>query len=157
MLNASRSAYQQLLMSAALKDQTVRALMTTDIHCAEADMDVQSLVDDVLLRHNVSYVPVTEGDHLLGYVSLSVLQSLDRANWEQTRLSDIFVASDDSNTVSPDTSTEDVFAKMLKNGQRKLLVAQDGKLVGMLALSDLMNFLSLQSGLGLQGAALNPN
>jgi Zn-dependent protease/predicted transcriptional regulator len=155
-LQASRSAYQQLLISSALKEQTVRELMTTNVHAANLTDTVQELVDNVVLKHNVSFVPVTDSGRLVGLVSLATLEEIDRRDWNKTRLSDVVVASDETNTVVPDTPTEEVFATMLKSGQRKLLVAEQGRLVGLLALSDLTTYLSIRSGLGLHNHPNGP-
>ncbi len=149
-VSASGSSYRQLQISAALKNQTVKSLMTTPVFTADVEDTVQSVINDVILRRNVTFVPVVEGNHLLGYVSTSLLQNIDRENWSTTRLSDVYVASSPDNTVITDAPVEDVFSKMVKNDQRKFLVAEDGKLAGIIALSDLMTYLAIQNGLGLQ-------
>ena len=155
-LSASRNSYQQLLISEALKDQTVRSLMTTSTHVADVEDTVQDVIENVILKYNVSFVPVTEGDHLLGFVSTHLIQEIERENWEQTKLDDIFVATSSENTVSPDLSMETVFTRMTRDNQRKLLVAENGALVGIIALSDLSTYIAIRNGLGLKSGPKTP-
>jgi len=147
--SASRASYRQLVVKAALKDQTVRALMTKSPRTADVTLSVQALVDDIMLPGHVSFVPVTEGEHLLGYVDTSLVHEIDRENWPTTHLGDILMLSDETNTVSPDLPTDALFERMATNGQRKWLVAQNGRLEGVISLSDLMSYLAIMQGLGL--------
>tara|TARA_R110000751_G_scaffold234229_9_gene335770 strand:- start:59497 stop:60753 length:1257 start_codon:yes stop_codon:yes gene_type:complete len=148
-INASRGSYQQLTIKTALKNQTVRTLMTRSPKSADVNEDLQTLVDNTMLASNVSFVPVTEGDHLLGYVDASLVQGIDRENWETTHLGDILVSSSPENTVSPDMSMDTLFQKMARSGQRKMLVSENGKLEGVISLADLMSYLAIRQGLGL--------
>ena len=147
-LNASRNSYQQLLIASALKDRTVGSIMTSPVFTARPEDTVRSVINEIILKRNLSFVPVAEGDHLLGFVSTSVLKDIEPENWDQTKLADVYVASSNKNTVSPDLPLEKIFKKMIKEDQRKLLVVENGSLVGVIALADLMTFLSIQSGLG---------
>ena len=147
-LNASRNSYQQLLIASALKDRTVGSIMTSPVFTARPEDTVRSVINKIILKRNLSFVPVAEGDHLLGFVSTSVLKDIEPENWDQTKLADVYVASSNKNTVSPDLPLEKIFKKMIKEDQRKLLVVENGSLVGVIALADLMTFLSIQSGLG---------
>ena len=62
---------------------------------------------------------------------------------------DVFAPRTRENTATAEARTEDVFDQMLKTGNRKLLIARNGRLEGVISLSDLMTFLSIRSGLGL--------
>lgn len=148
-LNASRSSYQQLLISNALRGQTVRTLMTKTVRTADPNDSVQQVIEDVILKHNVTFVPVTEGEHVLGFVSTQILQEIERENRAQTKVGDVYESSSGKNTVSPDLSMEAVFTKMVKGDLRKLMVAENGVLLGVVALADLTTYLSIRNGLGL--------
>lgn len=152
-ISASRGSYGQLLVKAALRDQSVRVLMTAAPVTADVGLSVQRLVDEIMLPRHVSFVPVMEGEHLLGFVDMSLVREIDRENWPATRLGDILVVADSGNTVDPDTPTEDLFRRMAGQGQRKWLVARNGRLEGVISLSDLLSYLAIKQGLGLPDAA----
>ncbi len=147
-MSASRGSYEQLVLKTALKDQTVRTAMSAAPKTADVSQTVEDVVNGIMLKHNIRFVPVLDGDRLLGFVDLPGIQQIERENWPSTRLADVYVASDDSNTISPDMPTENVFEKMTGEGQRKFLIAENGRLLGVIALADLLTYLALRQGLG---------
>lgn len=146
-LSASRGSYEQLLLKTALKDQTVRTAMSAAPKTADVNETVEDVVNKIMLKHNIRFVPVLDGDRLLGFIDLPRIQQIDRQDWPSTRLEDVYIASDDSNTVPPDLPTEELFQKMSAGGQRKFLIAEKGHLLGVIALADLMTYLALRQGL----------
>ncbi len=146
-LGASRSSYEDLVIKQILKGQTVHSLMTKTPWIAKPGDSVQSLVDTVILQKSISFIPVVEEGHLLGYVDAAMVQTIDRENWSDTKLSDIYVASDNSNTFLPDTPMQDIFTQMAKTGRRKILIAKEGRLQGVISFADLMSYLAIRSGL----------
>ena len=147
-INASRASYQQLLLKTALKDHTVRSLMTTSPTTADVEDSVEHTVYEIMLKHNVSFVPVMEGSHLLGYVDTSLIREIDSDNWSTTRLGDILVVCNENNTVPADMPVERLFEQMAKKNQRKMLVGNGGNLEGVISLSDLLSYLAIRQGLG---------
>lgn len=147
-MSASRGSYEQLVMKTALKDQTVRTAMSAAPKTADVKETVENVVNNIMLKHNIRFVPVLDGDRLLGYVDLPGIQQIEPSDWPSTRVADVYVASDDSNTISPDMPTENLFQKMSAEGQRKFLIAEKGHLVGVIALADLLTYLALRQGLG---------
>ncbi|MEM6462585.1 MAG: site-2 protease family protein [Pseudomonadota bacterium] len=148
-VSASRASYQQLLIKSALKDHSVRALMSTEPLTADVDDSVEHTVNEIMLKHSVSFVPVLEGDHLLGYVDTSLIRGIERENWPTTHLSDILVVSNEDNTVSGDMPVEALFEIIARKNRRKMLVAEAGRLEGVISLSDLLSYLAITQGLGL--------
>lgn len=148
-LNASKAAYGDLVLRQTLKNHTVSTLMTRNPWFINVNDTVLSLVDNIMLKHNVSFVPVLDGVVLLGYVDAAMIQTIEQDNWNDTKVGDIFIAADKLNTISSSAQTEDVFDKMVKTGNRKLMIVDGDRLEGVISLSDLMAFLSIRSGLGL--------
>lgn len=146
-MSASRGSYEQLVLKTTLKDQTVRTAMSAAPRTADVQETVEDVVNKIMLKHNIRFVPVLDGDRLLGFVDLPRIQQIDRQDWPSTRLADVYVASDDSNTVPPDMPTENLFQKMSREGQRKFLIADRGHLLGVIALADLLTYLALRQGL----------
>lgn len=148
LMSASSGSYQQLLIKTMLRDHSLSALMTRNPVTADPEINLDELVEDIMLGRNVSFVPVVEGEHLLGYVDTDTVRKIDRENWSSTHLSDIFIPSNNSNTIGPDLQTDLLFEKMAKEGRRKFLIAEQERLLGVISLSDLMAFLAIRQGLG---------
>ncbi|KGF70878.1 peptidase M50 [Hoeflea sp. BAL378] len=152
-LNASNGSYQSLLVKTALRGKTANRLMSGSIHTIGPGASIAELVDDVMLRHGVSFVPVVAGDVLLGYADTAGVRSLDRQEWAVRPVSEIMVRSDAGNTVVPQTPLDDVFKCLTATPRRKLLVAQGKRLVGVISLSDLMHHLALEQEIGVKPKA----
>ncbi|MDP2122661.1 MAG: site-2 protease family protein [Hoeflea sp.] len=147
-LNASNGSYQSLLIKTALRGKTARSLMTERVHVIDPDAPIARLVDEVMLRHGVSLVPVVSDDILLGYADTAGVRSVDRQDWAARPVSDIMVRSDAGNTVAPLTPLDEVFKCLTTNARRKLMVAQGTRLVGVISLSDVAHHLALEQEIG---------
>lgn len=155
-LSASRGSYRQLLVKSALKDKTVRSLMSRAPIAAQLDDTIQHTVEETMMGRKVSFVPVLDGDRLAGYVDTTLVQGVDREKWATTSLISIVAPVSDENSVSPDAAMEDLFERMTQTGRRKMLVVEDGRLVGVISLSDLMSYLAIRQELGGMDNGLSP-
>lgn len=151
-LNASNGSYQNLLVKTALRGKTAGRLMSDVVYTIDAGASIADLVDDVMLRHGVSFVPVLSGEKLLGYVDTAGARSFDRQDWAERGVSEIMVETGPDNTVTPDTPLNQVFKLMASSARRKLLVAEGGRLVGVISLSDLTHHLALEQEIGTKPA-----
>lgn len=145
-LSASKGAYQHLMTKEALKDQTVHALMTEQSSTASPTDTLEHVVNDIMLGHNVSFVPVLDGDRLLGYVDTALAQKIGRNEWPRTLIGDVYIAASDVNTIPPDTPTQALMDKITKTGQRKFLVSDGNALRGVITLADLTTYLTISQG-----------
>ncbi|MBC7284573.1 site-2 protease family protein [Hoeflea sp.] len=151
-LNASNGSYQNLLVKTALRGKTAGSLMSESVHAIDAEASIADLVDTVMLRHGVSFVPVVSGYVLLGYADTAGVRSVDRRDWAARRVSEIMIRADASNTVVPPTPLDDVFKRLVAHSRRKLMVAEGGRLAGVISLSDLAHHLALEQELGVKPA-----
>jgi Zn-dependent protease/predicted transcriptional regulator len=146
--SAARTTYQQLLVRSALAGKTVDAMMTPAPWTADPNQTLSDVVDDVMLRHSVSFVPVCEGDHVLGYIDAQTVNGIDRENWPTTHVADVLTAVDNEIAIPPDLPTEVLVQMMMQCGRRKYLVAKQHRLLGVITFSDLMSYLSVLHDLG---------
>ncbi|MDY7109087.1 MAG: site-2 protease family protein [Planctomycetota bacterium] len=142
--NAARASYQHVLIRRALEGEPVRRFMKTDPITVPPDITVQSLVDDYILAHHYKMFPVREGGELIGWVASEQVRDIPRDEWSRIHLSDIVRASDDENTIDADADAIDAFRRMSRTGTSRLLVSENGRVAGILAMKDLMRFLSLK-------------
>ncbi|WP_339765887.1 site-2 protease family protein [uncultured Hoeflea sp.] len=147
-INASNGSYQNLVVKAALRGKTAGSLMSRQLYTVDAETSVAELVDDVMLRHGVSFVPVLSGERLLGYVDTAAARSIDRQEWPERRVSEVMLPEGPDTTVAPDTPLNEVFKLLAAHPRRKLMVAQGGRLLGVISLSDLMHHLALEQEIG---------
>ncbi|WP_027255920.1 site-2 protease family protein [Leisingera aquimarina] len=142
-LMAAKGTYAHQLQAAAFKDKTIARMMTRDAVTVLPEVSLQYLVDEVMLTERKTFVPVTEGDVLLGYVSTELLQGVRREEWLVTKVGDVYAPLDEDNTVSPGLPAAELMAKVSATGRRKFLVADGRQLLGVITLTDLMSYLAV--------------
>jgi Zn-dependent protease/predicted transcriptional regulator len=142
--NAARMSYQQLITRRALEGETVRNLMIKDPITAAPSTTVEALVEDYVYRHHYKMFPVVDGDNLVGCISTRQLKGIPKEQWINTKVGDIASACSSENTIDPDTDVIKVLSLMNRTGNSRLMVVEGQKLVGLIALKDIMNFLSIK-------------
>ena len=101
------------------------------------DATVRS-AEDAMIDHDVRHLPVTEGGALVGIVSARDLRRCEVAGKaEQTPVGEIM--ADEPITVGPRDPAPDAATLMATAKVSALPVLQDGKLVGLLTLTDLLD------------------
>jgi Zn-dependent protease len=140
---AATATYRRMLAQEALRGQTVADLMTPATHTATPDLTVRALVDEVMLRHGVGFVPVIEGRALLGYVDSSAVRGIDRDNWDATRVEDVFVPFAPDMAARPDEPLDHLLRRIAETGRRKFLVTDDRGFAGVVTLADLAAHLAV--------------
>ncbi|MEE4361002.1 MAG: site-2 protease family protein [Pseudomonadales bacterium] len=143
-VGAAKSVDAQTQMRATFEGIPVRRFMTQDPVSVSPDLDLQRLVEDYAYRHHFSMFPVVDGERLVGRVRVRDVRTMPHDVWRQSRVSEIMVPCDETNTVAPDTDTQQALNRMqtLEGGQ--LLVADGPRLVGILTLRDLVAHLAIR-------------
>ena len=142
--NAAKGSYQQLLTRSALEGELVSRFMTSELLTVSPRMTVGELVEDYVYRHHFKMFPVVDRGKLLGCVSTRQVREVPHEEWERTKVGDILTACSGENTIPPDSDALKALSLMSQTGQSRLMVTKDGKLVGIIALKDLLGFLSLK-------------
>ncbi|AXI44191.1 site-2 protease family protein [Sulfitobacter sp. SK011] len=143
LLIAARSSYNAQLARVVFEGKSVDAMMKRDPITVGPEMTLAELADQIMLRHGVSFVPVLDDSVLLGHIDTTVLSSIDRENWSNTRVGDVFVGLDQNVLVPPELPVPELLGIIANTGRRKFLVVSDHRLVGVITLADLTRFLNL--------------
>jgi predicted transcriptional regulator len=133
-----------MLMQSTLQGEPVARFMRADPVAIEPSLDLQHLVDDYIYRYHYRMFPVVEDGQLRGCVNVSRLKQLDRSQWPQHRVAEIMQPCSPQNTVTPQTGAMEALNLMTESGNRRLLVADQGRLVAIITLRDLIEFLALK-------------
>lgn len=140
-LIAARASYQHQLGQSVHARNPVGAVMTPNPITVSPDVSLSDFVNQTMLNHSVSFVPVVEDGVLLGHIDPAVLSGIDRDNWDNTQVGDIFAGLDPDTMVPPDMQISDLLTLISQTGKRKFLVTQGHDLVGVVSLADLTNYL----------------
>lgn len=155
--DAARMSYQQLLARQALEGEKVRRFMQTDPISVSPSITLAHLIDDYVYRHQHKLFPVVQNGELDGCIDLNQVKEVPRNEWAHRTVGEVAKRCSVDRTISPDADAVKALSKMNRTGNSRLLVVDQGRLVGILSLKDLLRFLSLKIELeNGEGAARRP-
>jgi Zn-dependent protease/CBS domain-containing protein len=141
---AANMSYQQVLMRQALEGEPVRRFMKPDPVTVPPGISVEQLVEDYIYKHHYKLFPVVKGGALVGSVSLGQVKEVPRAEWAQRAVGDLARPCSRDNTIGPNDDATKALALMSRTGASRLMVVDGDRLVGIIALKDLLAFLALK-------------
>ena len=142
--NASHMSYRQLVVRQALQGEHVRRFMKPDPVTVTPSVTLSQLMDDYIYRYHYEMFPVVDGGKLLGVVNVNQLKEIPREEWSRRTVKDLARTCTEGNTIEPDADATKALEKMNKEGNSRLMVIDHGRLVGILALRDLLKFLAIK-------------
>ena len=141
---ASQSSYQQVIIRRALEGEPIRRFMTPDPVVVPPSLSIEELVEDYIYKYHHELFPVMTDAKLLGCVRAQQVKQIPRSQWAEHSVEELLVPSSQENTIAADTDTVQVLSLMQRTGHSRLMVVKGSKLVGIIALKDLLAFLALK-------------
>ncbi len=139
---AAQMSYQQLLIRRALEGESIGRFMTTEPVTVAPELPIARLVEDYIYHYHYKMFPVVENGKVLGCVTTRHVRDVPRDQWPARTVKDIVESCSPANTISPTTDAMKALAQLTRAQASRAMVVDDGKLVGMLSLKDMMQFLS---------------
>jgi CBS domain-containing protein len=122
----------------------VRRFMVHNPVSVPPDISVQQFVDDYLYNQFHDVYPVVEGSHVLGLVISKQVKNIPQSQWANTVLRTLMDPLSPLNSVTPDTDSMRALSLMHRTGNNRLLVVDNGRLVGIVTMKDLMRLFELK-------------
>ncbi len=144
---AAAGSYMQLRTRQFFEGEAVRRFMIADPVSVPAEVTVAQLVEDYVYGHYHELFPVTEESRLVGCVGVREIKQLPRDRWNLTSVREIMAPCDETNTIAPDEDAVRALSLMRRTGNSRLMVVENGRLVGLVTLKDLLRLISLKMDL----------
>ncbi|MCL4502741.1 MAG: site-2 protease family protein [Deltaproteobacteria bacterium] len=141
---AAQMSYQQLLVRRALEGERISRFMTVNPVTVPPTITIAELVEDYVLHHHFKMFPVVDEGRIVGCVTSRDIKAIPKAKWGEESVGDIAERCPPEIFITPETDAVKALAIMNQTGLSRLLVTEGNKLVGILTLKDLLNFLSLK-------------
>jgi Zn-dependent protease/predicted transcriptional regulator len=142
--NASQMSYRHLLVRQVLQGEHVGRFMKAELVTVSPSVTLSQLVDDYIYRYHYKMFPVVDRGRLMGVVTLNRLKHIPRDEWSSHTVKEIADTCAEGNTIEPGADATLALEKMNRVGSSRLMVVDHGKLVGILALRDLLKFLAIK-------------
>ena len=145
--NAAQMSYQQLLVRRVLEGEPVQKLMHRDPITVTPGTTVRQLVDDYIYQYHHKMFPVVDDGHLVGCVTTRDVQQVPRTEWDAKHVEDIAADCSGTNTIAASADAMEALSKMNQTGKSRLMVVKDQHLAGIIALKDVLQYLSIKAEL----------
>ncbi len=142
--NAAQMSYQQVLIRKALEGETVQHFMKKDPVTAPSSISLKNLVEDYIYNYHFKMYPVVEGGALIGCITTRQVKETPRDQWALRTVGDVANRCSSENTIEPAADAMKALSIMSRTGNSRLMVVDDGRLVGIITLKDIMGFLSVR-------------
>jgi Zn-dependent protease/CBS domain-containing protein len=141
LVQAARASYQELQLRHMLRGVEAEDVMARDLLRIPPELSLQDAVDDYFMRYDHSAFPVEEQGRTIGLLTLRGVRRVPKDQWSSQRARDLMVPLGDQVVVAPDDRMDDVLGKLQDSEAGRVLVVQDGEVVGIITSSDLTRWL----------------
>ncbi len=144
MRGAAGASVYQLATRKALEGETVARFMSTPVISVPPDLTLDRFVEDYVYVYHHDFFPVVDGDRPLGGLTTKQVAAIPRDAWHRAQAGEVMIPMDRANTIGPDADAIRALSLMQSTGNSRLMVVQDGRLVGIISLKDLLKFFALK-------------
>jgi Zn-dependent protease/CBS domain-containing protein len=141
LVQAARSSYQELQLQQLLRGVEAEDVMARHLVRIPPELSLQEAVDDYFMRYDHSAFPVDEQGRTIGLLTLRAVRRVPREQWPTRRVRDHMVPLGEQVVVTPDARMDGVLGKLQDSDAGRVLVVQDGEVVGIITPTDLTRWL----------------
>jgi Zn-dependent protease/CBS domain-containing protein len=141
---AARMSYQQLVTRKALEGESIKRFMNRNPVTVSPSTTIKELVENYIYPHYYKFFPVVDNGRLTGCITTSQIKAVGRDAWSKSTVSDVAVQCSEENTINPHVDAVEALSVMHRNKLSRLMVVENGQLVGIVTLKDMLAFLNLK-------------
>jgi Zn-dependent protease/predicted transcriptional regulator len=145
---AAVNAYRQVRLDEALADVTVADAMVKNVDTVPGDASVAEAARDHFMRTGYAAYPVVRGNEVVGLLTLRDVLKMSPEERESTSVQGAMIPLRDDLVASPGDPVLEALARMSASSFGRLLVLEDGHLVGVLSPGAVLRQLKLRQQLG---------
>jgi Zn-dependent protease/CBS domain-containing protein len=137
LLGAASGEARYATVRQALSGLRVRDLMTPDPVVVAPDLTLGEFMDSVVSRRRYTTYPVVEDGRVVGLLPFRCVAEVPRSEWDVRRVRECMLGLGEVPVLEPEEEAIEALAKFGTPGINRGLVLDDGRLVGLLSISDL--------------------
>ncbi len=147
LMQAAGSSYSTVTLTANLKDVRVSDVMSRDCVAVDGNLNVQTFVEDHLLRSGRRCFMVEQNGQMIGLVTPHEIKNLERPRWPYTTLYDVMRPLNEVHTVTPSTPVMEALETMGRDDVNQLPVVSGNRLEGIVSRANVLQFLQTRAEL----------
>ena len=143
LLQAAGAEARYLATRQALGGLRVRDLMVRDPVTVAPDLSLGRFMDEVVWPHRYTSYPVVDDGCAVGLLPFRSVAQVPRTEWDGRSVRDAMLPLEDVPELTEEDDLVDALAKLGSSGVGRGLVVEDGRLAGLLSLTDLSRALEI--------------
>ncbi len=143
LLQAATAEARYVVARQALNGLKVRDLMTRQPVTVDADLSLGQFMDEVARSLRYTTYPVLEHGHPIGLLAFRSVAAVPRDEWNARRVRDAMIPFDQVPSLDEDEEAIDALAELSASEVNRGLVVDDGRLAGLLSITDLARALEV--------------
>ncbi len=147
LLDAARASYAQVVTTESLRGVRVGDVMARDCPVVDGNSNLQTFVDEHLLRTGRRCFVVEEQGRIVGLITPHEVKEVERQKWPYTTVDKVMRPLDQLHTINPDTPLTQALERMGREDVNQLPVVQDGKLAGIISRGHILQMLKTRTEL----------
>lgn len=148
--SAARGEAESLRLETALGPLSARDIMSEHFVTVPPGISVELVVDQFIVGEGHRAVVVSNGDTVLGILSISDIRAIPRGDWPNTPSQTLMTPREDVITVAAETPALEVLETLAQRGLNQLPVLDDGRMIGLVTRREIIERIQLAEQL--QGA-----
>jgi CBS domain-containing protein len=145
LLEAARASYAQVEVSESLRGVRAGDVMTRECPVIDGRTNLQTFVDEHLLRTGQRCFVVEEQGRLGGLVTPHEVKAVERARWPYTTIDEVMRPLEQLRTVGPDIPVTEALEIMGREDLNQLPVVRDGRLEGIISRGHVLRLLQTRA------------
>jgi Zn-dependent protease/predicted transcriptional regulator len=145
--SAAEMSYRQILIKQALGGATVSQVMSRDPAVVSPSLSIRELVEDHVYRRHYKLFPVIRDERLAGCITVERIKEIPRDEWDRRTVGEVVSECSGLNTIEPDADVLKALSRMRSAATGRLMVVENGRLVGIISRKDIMDYMSLKMDL----------
>jgi Zn-dependent protease/predicted transcriptional regulator len=143
LLQAAGAEARYVIAREALAGLRVRDLMTADPVTVAPDLTVGEFMDEIVHQRRHTTYPVVDDGDAVGLLPFRCVAEVPRREWDERHVRDCMLGRDQVALLDENETAADALAELGEADTKRGLVVADGRLVGLLSVSDLARVLDV--------------
>ena len=141
LLTAAKASYTQVELKEKLQGVSVGDLMSRDCPVLDRNENLQTFVDDYLLKTGQRCFMVVQNGEPVGLITPNEIKTVERRLWAFKTASDAMRPIESLHVVTPEMSAIEALEIIGREGVNQLPVVENGKLKGIISREQIINYL----------------
>jgi Zn-dependent protease/CBS domain-containing protein len=148
----AQATFAQMKAKRMLREVPASRVMLRHVVEIPAWTPIQQAVDDYFMRNDFDAYPVVDGDRVIGLVTLGAVRTVPRQDWPGRPVRDVVTPLSEASVVDPSKPMDEVLETLTSNEVKRVIVVDQGEIVGIIASRDVTRWLQRSEDLGLARA-----